>query len=295
MTSRARICFFSFAALVSLADSRCILLADETDWASSPSGVLAFADRLFEEEDYHRAISEYKRFVYLFPREPRIGQARFKMGMSYQRSGYLENAIEVFDGILAERPSPEVARSVEYEIGKCLFLGGDYSRSSESLKGINTQRSLALAGWALLRARKYRDASDCFALAREVEPGGYLDHLCGSLSRESLGGDSIPRKSARLAALLSAPVPGAGRVYSGRVGDGIFSFLLVAASYVGAYSYHQDEEHALSLGLLGLGLLFHAGDVYGAFNSARLYNSVGQEDFVKGIESRHNLGGILLD
>jgi pentatricopeptide repeat protein len=288
-------CILLLAVPASLFVGQWCLGAEEAERKMTSSSVLAFADHLFEDSDYHRAISEYKRFIYLFPREPRVLQARFKMGVSYQKSGYLDNAVEVFQKMQAYRLSPDVKHAVRYEIGKCYFLGRDYARSSEVLRALGSDRSLALAGWAHLRARNYRDASECFALACEAEPDGYLEDLCSSLSRESLAGESIPRKNTKAAALLSVPVPGAGRVYCGRLGDGLFSFLLVTASYAGAYSYYEDEDYAVSLGLLAFGLLFHGGDVYGAFNSARLYNATGEEAFIRGIEDHHNLGPILLD
>lgn len=269
--------------------------AEETDWVANPSQVMAFADHLYERDDYHRAIGEYKRFVYLFPTEPRVLQARFKMGMSYEKSGHLDNAIDVFRGILADNPSPEVSQSVVYEVGKCYFMGRDYLNSSKILTDLNSDRSLALAGWAFLRAGEYRQASEAFGKACEAKPEGYLFGLCASLSQESQEGEAIPRKSAALAAALSVPLPGAGRAYCGRLGDGVFSLLVVAASYAGAYHYYDDEQYPLSASLLALGLLFHAGDVYGAYNSARIYNAVEEEAFLRSFENRHNLGGILLD
>jgi tetratricopeptide (TPR) repeat protein len=269
--------------------------AEENDWVANPSQIMAFADHLYERDDYHRAIGEYKRFIYLFPREPRVIQARFKIGISYGKSGHLDNAIDVFRGILADSPSPEISRSVEYEIGKCHFLGRDYLSSSKILMDLNSDRSLALAGWALLKAGEYREASLSFGKACEAKPEGYLFALCANLSRESRDGESIPRKSAALAAALSVPLPGAGRAYCGRLGDGIFSFLVVAASYAGAYHYYDDDQYTMSASILALGFLFHAGDVYGAYNSARIFNAVEEEAFLRSFENRHNLGGILLD
>jgi hypothetical protein len=281
-------------ALLFLFHGRSYSDTEDTDWESSPSGILAFADHLYEKSDYFRAIGEYKRFVYLFPTEPRVLQARFKMGVSYERSGHLDNAIEIFDGLLAIEPSSDVSHAVKYEIGKCFFLGRDYARSAEVLRSLGSCRSLALAGWALLKEGEYRESSESFALASKSEPVGYLSDLCASLSHESLKGDTISRKSVKIAALLSTPIPGAGRAYCGRLGDGVFSFLVVGGFYAGAYGYYRDEEYALSLGLMAFGLLFHAGDIYGAINSARLYNFTGEEAFVRSIENRHHLGGILL-
>jgi tetratricopeptide (TPR) repeat protein len=268
---------------------------DETQWLEKPSNVLAFADYLYDTGDYQRAIGEYKRFRYLFPDEPRVLQAQFKIGASYQKMGHLENAIESFEEILRGKASPDIVESVRYEIGKCFFLGTDYGKSAELFDELDSDRALLMAGWSLLKRREYRTASDQFARARDSNPDGYLAELALLLSRESLKGETIAKKSPALALALSVPLPGAGRCYCGRVGDGIFSFLLVSASYLGAYHFNDTGDDVSAAAFLAVGLFFHAGDLYGAANSARRYNVVNEETFIREIEGRHNLRGILLD
>ncbi len=268
---------------------------DEALWLEKPSNVLAFADHLYDTGDYQRAIGEYKRFSYLFPSEPRVLQAQFKIGTSYQKMGLFANAIESFDEILRGKPSPDVVESVRYEIGKCYFLGMDYAESEELFNEVGSDRALLMAGWSLLKRGDYRGASDKFANARDSNPDGYLAELSLSLSRESVKGEELRKKSPALALALSVPLPGAGRCYCGRVGDGIFSFLLVSASYLGAYHFHGADDNVSAAAFLAVGLFFHAGDLYGAASSARRYNVVNKEIFIRDVESRHNLRGILLD
>lgn len=289
--------FFLIMLFVSLAllAEKSASQTEEMDRVSEPSNILTFADHLYETRDYFRAISEYKRFVYLFPDEPRVGQANFRIGLCYQKSGNLENAIHAFREILKKDFSPEAARSVEYEIGKCYFLGRDYKNAARILEELNSDRSLVMAGWSMLREGEYGEASGYFERAQLMRPGGYLSELSARLSREALEGEEIPRKSPVLAALFSVPLPGAGRTYCGRFGDGIFSFLLVSASYVAAYHYYEDDQDVAALAFLGAGLLLHTGDIYGAAISARRFNVVSEEDFLKKIENKHNLGSILLD
>jgi len=284
-----------FLAALTLLAEMCPSRADDKEWVSRPSSILSYADHLYETRDYFRAISEYKRFIHLFPDEPRVERADFRIGLCYQKSGNLENAIYAFREILRKNPSPEVAPSVEYEIGKCYFLGRDYQKAGQVLGELNTDRALVMAGWSMLRGGRYAEASGCFLKAQLVRPGGYLSELSGRLSRESLEGKEIPRKSPTLAALVSVPLPGAGRTYCGRLGDGIFSFLIVSASYLAAYHYYDDDQDVAALGFLAAGLFLHTGDIYGAAISARRFNAVSEEDFLKKIENKHNLGSILLD
>src|SRR5262245_20242248 len=45
---------------------------------------LGFADALFSDGDYFRAITEYKRFLFLYPTEARAGRVQLQVGLSYQ-------------------------------------------------------------------------------------------------------------------------------------------------------------------------------------------------------------------
>ncbi|HSH36280.1 tetratricopeptide repeat protein, partial [Schnuerera sp.] len=40
---------------------------------------LGFADTLFAQQDFYRAVTEYKRFVYQYPKHPEVGRARLNM------------------------------------------------------------------------------------------------------------------------------------------------------------------------------------------------------------------------
>ena len=47
--------------------------------------ILAFADHLYESRDYYRAITEYTRFIFLFPSDPLVKIARLKIAYAYQK------------------------------------------------------------------------------------------------------------------------------------------------------------------------------------------------------------------
>jgi outer membrane protein assembly factor BamD (BamD/ComL family) len=50
-----------------------------------PAKQFAFAEALFTERDYYRAITEYKRFIFYFPQNTRIEKAAFRIGECYFR------------------------------------------------------------------------------------------------------------------------------------------------------------------------------------------------------------------
>ncbi|NIQ96268.1 MAG: tetratricopeptide repeat protein, partial [Desulfuromonadales bacterium] len=63
----------------------------------SPS--LSFADALFAEGDYYRAITEYKRYLHHFPQGAEASRAALEIGRSYLAGGRYEQADEAFDRV----------------------------------------------------------------------------------------------------------------------------------------------------------------------------------------------------
>jgi hypothetical protein len=79
------------------------------------------------------------------------------------------------------------------------------------------------------------------------------------------------RKSPALAVMLSAIIPGTGRMYSGRWLDGLFGLTrFMFYSSVTAYSY-QKEIKVLTIIAGGITILVYGGELYGAFRTAKYY------------------------
>ena len=79
------------------------------------------------------------------------------------------------------------------------------------------------------------------------------------------------KKSPLIAASLSSIIPGLGRVYSGRIGDGILGFLtfyMIGGSAILAIENKQPFVGPL-LGILEVYLYF--GEIYGAWRTAKYY------------------------
>ncbi len=78
-------------------------------------------------------------------------------------------------------------------------------------------------------------------------------------------------KSPVLAGLLSALLPGAGRIYSGKWFDGLMGFLMVyltAASAMESSKRNNMFNKVFSYYMAGV---FYTGEIYGAYRSAKYY------------------------
>lgn len=90
-------------------------------------------------------------------------------------------------------------------------------------------------------------------------------------------GKKIPYKNPVVAGILSAVIPGSGRVYSNRIGDGLFSFILIVGSSSIAYSYYKEDKELPAYGLGIFSFLLYVGDIYGSVISAKLFNKHSRE------------------
>jgi putative component of membrane protein insertase Oxa1/YidC/SpoIIIJ protein YidD len=76
-------------------------------------------------------------------------------------------------------------------------------------------------------------------------------------------------KSPKLAAVLSALLPGSGRIYAERTWDGIFGFLTFTLSANLAYE-HLNSSHTIRGGLFLISsLVFYGGEILGAYRAAQ--------------------------
>jgi putative component of membrane protein insertase Oxa1/YidC/SpoIIIJ protein YidD/TM2 domain-containing membrane protein YozV len=217
--------------------------APDTTPTSPKPDALAFADYLYDSEDFHRAAVEYLR----------AGQAD------------PDHRLSTYTGLMA---------------GEAFLQAGKYADTRAELALLNApafaSEKQVLTGWSLCKEHRFADAARVFA---DRSPGSDLSDLA------ALDGTSLPRRSRILSTAFSAIVPGAGQMYSGRVGDGIYTLLTVVGSGFLTWWFASDAEHRdrtwVKTSLFGtLTTLFYAGNVYGANIAARDYNSWQQRDYL---------------
>jgi len=108
----------------------------------------------------------------------------------------------------------------------------------------------------------------------------------------NLDGRSLSARSRFVSTALSSVIPGLGQAYSGKLGDGVYSLLVVAAFGTVSYYYYRNPDQdpgRIKFGIAaGLGALFHLGNVYGANIAARDYNALQRKNYLSRIESALN-------
>jgi TM2 domain-containing membrane protein YozV len=212
-----------------------------------------FAKHLEEEEDYFRAIYEYKK-VYYSCEDPAL-----KDSVS-ERIAYLSLKLGDYNNALTYIKRLQNESGKERKLGFVYLLMNDFKRAEELWKDNDT-----LMAWLYLRKG---DVEKAKMHIPKIE---------------------FKRKSPFLAGFASAVVPGAGKFYSGRAFDGMLSFLINASTMYSAYRAYRSGRDVEFYLYSGLSVIFYAGDIYGSVIASQEYNEKELERISRGFETRYNV------
>ncbi|MXV76466.1 tetratricopeptide repeat protein [Candidatus Poribacteria bacterium] len=253
----------------------------------SPENILRFADSLYAQGDYLRAAGEYQRYLFYQPQES--AQIHYKIAICYRFGGKTEQAIQGFEALLRTYPEGQFASRVYYQIGATYFLMDRYEQSSqflhEALPRITDTRQHAeaeqLIGLSYLRQKRWSEAGRLFKALQasdviQIREKAEVYHIYAEK------GAALPTRSPFLAGTLSAIVPGAGRLYTGRFGDVLNTLFTVGLTGWQAYDgFRRDGLSSAKGWTLGtLCGIFYVGNIYGSVISARVYNRHITDEFL---------------
>jgi Tetratricopeptide repeat len=267
--------------------------AASSDLLTNADQILGFANALFNDGDYFRAITEYKRFLFLHPTDARAGWVQLQVGRSYQRAQQWDDARQTFKAIAQQHPDADIRAEAAYLIGDTAFQQGRYTQAIRDLQPVAErygptplgERARYLLGWSYLRTRQWPKASQSFATIDTTSPLFPSSRVLADAARE---GEHLPRKSPALAGLMSAVMPGTGHFYTGRFRDGTVALLLNGAFLAaGIEAVSAGNEAAAGL-LLFFEAAWYSGALYGAVNAAQKYNLDLEERWLQGLERQHS-------
>ena len=266
-----------------------LLLLPLMSMAADLPNDLRFADSLAAEGDYYRAITEYKRFIFLQPASPLVPRARLSIARSLLSGKRWAEADASLETLLNLNP-----RSSEAATGRRLYADSAYDRGEF---GLARERYLRLLdanpdpalfnyarfriGWTYLEQDRPQKARENFTLL----PNEQQRIILADLDRY----EELPYKSPRLAGGLSALLPGAGQVYTGRMKQAALTFLLNGAFILGTIEAINNENYAVGGILAFFEVGWYGGNIYNAVNNAHKYNRRIRHDFRQRMRSHLNL------
>ncbi|OQX52096.1 MAG: hypothetical protein B5M53_09390 [Candidatus Cloacimonas sp. 4484_209] len=237
---------------------------------------LLFANYLYNQGDYFRAITEYKRFIFISKDLDKKWFARKRILVSYKKAGRYDDALYY---LLSFNDS----KFSNIEKGKIYLLMGNTKKARSFFLRSNSDTSKILKSWSFTKEAKWENSINALA---GMKKEALLSKTADSLRQFLLNADKkIEKKDILTAAFLSVIVPGTGRFYSGRVGDGFYSFLTVAVPGVISYYYWKKERKTAFRVSLGFSIAFYIGDIYGSIISAKLFNYNSKRLYIEGIDN----------
>jgi outer membrane protein assembly factor BamD (BamD/ComL family)/TM2 domain-containing membrane protein YozV len=266
----ALIIFASFSPI--FAAEKGLLLTEEVQ--------VMLGDSFMAEREYYRAVTEYKKFLVLFPDSEQSDSVLFKIGRAYQGGDEFENAARSFAAIGERYPDSTYAPAAGYQAGLCYWRLNRLDEAAAAFTAVATHYPASGdAPRALLETALVDfDRKDLPGSRRELERflATYPQDQRAEKARDAITlldrDQQLPRKSPVVAGLLSAVVPGAGHIYAGHYGDGVTSFFLNGLFIAGTVVAIRQENYAVAGAVGVVGLPFYIGNIYGAANAATKWN-----------------------
>ena len=239
----------------------------------SPENIKKFADHLFCEGDYLRAIEQYNCVDTQFDGDT----TKFKIMLGYSELNLYQYSNEILNYISTQ--------SKIYPDGYLLSLKNKLINKPSSLL-INDE--LSFDDEYAVRVRKLKNISKL-----------YDDHLSSTredfirpFNKDEINSVSVfydlktnpPYKNPALTGAMSAIIPGSGKMYVGEWGDGITALLVTSLFAFLAYDNFQAEHTTRAWIFTGLGAFFYAGNIYGSVASAQIFNARIDFEFNDGLK-----------
>ena len=278
MTTRPGVLLLLLAAvLTALPSPSC---ASEKEVVVTETVQLGLADAFLAEGEYYRAITEYKKFLFLFPDSGKADYALFGVGTAYYRGEEYEPAARTFATVLEKYGKGAHAAPSAFFGGVSLWKLGSFDRAEAAFERVavlnpaSEYAPLSLIGKSLL-SYDARNVAGCrMELARFLD--SYPQDTRAERVRQTITlldrDEVVPLKSPAVAGVMSAVVPGSGYMYAGRYGDGVVALIVNGLFIAGTVAAIHQENYAVAAIVGGIGLPFYVGNIYGSANAATKWN-----------------------
>lgn len=257
---------------------------------------MEYANWLFAEQDYFRAISEYKKLFFNIEDIDIKNECLLKISKCYLKSNKFKSSIR-YSSILLNQSNWSVQQintankfiGLSYYGLKAFSMAEDYFKKAKN----SDTTGFSLFYLALIDAEKskYKEASFKYLNVYQNYPKSKLAGLSKQLSSDVLEGYEIKTKNSYLAALLSTIIPGSGQLYCNHYYDGFQAFLYVSAFAFATYaSYKYDDKFSdnyfNTYVAISITSLFHIGNIIGSQRTASYYNLRYRQKFLNQIREK---------
>ncbi|MBN1754610.1 tetratricopeptide repeat protein [bacterium] len=265
------------------------MITDAPEIPETRENLLRFADYLFAEKEYSRAAVEYHRFRFKYPEDENQHYALLRIGLSYEKCQAYERARNYYKQLINNPNSDKYSSAAYYRMASTYYEEGDWEGTLAyigALQEVNDRLGGAfsyLKGWCLLHTREYRAAQKIFEELNNNNVEGQQVSSLYYLISKSRQAQIMSKRSPLVSGLFSSILPGSGQLYCKRFGDAGFSFAFTVGFGTAAIAlWEEDRSFAITSALLAS--FFYLGNIYGAINSAIIYNNHAHSEFIQKTE-----------
>lgn len=242
---------------------------------------LKYANYLFNSKQYQYSAIEYERITFLAPTDT---LAKLRLIQSYRLSGDFKNAKTKLDKFYynCQFNYPEIFAIENIQL---LFLNKQYQEAYEFIKKNKTigyPKKIEYELGTLLKQYKWTDAQRLVTDYLSLNNGTSKLYKLNTIA---INGSGLRYKNPISAALLSAIIPGSGKIYTKQWADGIYAFAFVSAfSWLTYNSIKNKGMNTNSIIYGSIALSFYAANIYGSHKSALRYNQQLNRHTTKDVE-----------
>lgn len=244
-----------------------------------------YAEQLYSQKKYIISITEYERFIYLFPGDERVAESRYRVGLAHYTERRYTEAIQSFSDLIETQDvgSAYYARAFFMAAESQLRLRQQSSALTTLQNLINNSDDADVKdeanyrmGWIYLESADWEKAQ---GYLQKISRRNHAKYRLADLMRDLEGAGDIRHKSPKVAGAL-AIFPGGGYLYCNRPRDALISFLLNGGLIYAAYEAFDNEMYALGGVITFVEIGFYTGSIYGSISSAHKYNRDQDKEFV---------------
>lgn len=240
------------------------LCAQKQNDLFSTNSRTAFGNYLFCNRDYLRAIDEFKSVL----ANEWNDSLQFKVATSYYRMGLFDKSLFEFQRIITD---VDLIKLAQFESIRSYYQIGDYNNLRNEIYSYyilmgESHKLSKLYQYSLLLDNSHLPEKSIylsnFSSNDENKISEYYDWKINP-----------PYKSPTKAALMSALIPGLGKIYANKIGDGITAFLLTGLFTYLAVDKFQNNHSSSGWLYASIAALFYTGNIYGSAAAVQNYNA----------------------
>ena len=263
-----------------------------SEWGKEYTIGLAFAEKL----DLYRAVTSFKRAEILMPSSEKFRkeEAQYYVILSYYLGRRYGDAVETFN----ESDLRYVSREFKTYHDLLVILYESYLSLGEKEQAVHYYKlikqnypetadrlylSTALVDgaledlheWVAMKQEEKNDRSNMYLASTEIPrmPDTWIERSHADEKVDAMMHRyDLHKKSVTKAQTLNAILPGAGYLYCGQKQSALTSFLLNATFIGASYAFFNNGYVAAGVITSSLELGWYFGGIYGAGESAKLFN-----------------------